>query len=81
MTSKGSSSRVMNATVKTPDNTKFGAAMEELSKLEFVEMQNVEDDLRDFQLKRRKLVFNVAALNLSKSKKSVKNSVSKTGLQ
>ncbi|ERL92808.1 hypothetical protein D910_10116 [Dendroctonus ponderosae] len=73
-------SRNLKATTRSPDFAKLGATMEELSKLEFVEMQNIEEDLRDFQLKRRKLVFNIASINLSKAKKSIKKAVSKMGL-
>lgn len=74
------SSRNLKATTRSPDFARLGTTMEELSKLEFVEMQNIEEDLRDFQLKRRKLVFNIASINLSKAKKSIKKAVSKMGL-
>ncbi|XP_050302451.1 uncharacterized protein LOC126740463 [Anthonomus grandis grandis] len=66
-------------TCKEPDYAKYGTAMEELSKLEFVEMQNIEDDLRDFHIKRRKLVFNITSLNLSKARRCVKKAVTKMG--
>lgn len=69
------------AVVRSPDFTKFGSTMEELSKLEFVEMQNIEEDLRNFHMKRRKLVFNIASINLSKAKKSIKKAVSKMGFK
>lgn len=69
------------AVVRSPDFTKFGSTMEELSKLEFVEMQNIEEDLRNFHMKRRKLVFNIASINLSKAKKSIKKTVSKMGFK
>lgn len=78
----GAGDRTLTAgVVRSPDFTKFGSTMEELSKLEFVEMQNIEEDLRNFHMKRRKLVFNIASINLSKAKKSIKKAVSKMGFK
>ncbi|KAF7270237.1 hypothetical protein GWI33_016787 [Rhynchophorus ferrugineus] len=57
--------------IKHPDIDKLEETMEELTKLEFVERQNVEHDLREFQRNRRKLVFDVVSLQVSKNRRSL----------
>lgn len=60
---------VLAVVIFNRDIEKLEETMEELTKLEFVERQNVERDLREFQRNRRKLVFDVISLQVSKVSK------------
>ncbi|CAG9769739.1 unnamed protein product [Ceutorhynchus assimilis] len=74
-----SKSATENVSLRSPEASKFEKTMEELTRLEFVEMQNVEDDLREFHAKRRKLIFSIRLLNGSKARKMVKKVANKMG--
>ncbi|XP_030759218.1 uncharacterized protein LOC115891800 [Sitophilus oryzae] len=67
--------------LRAPQPERLEETLDELNKLEYIERQNVEDDLREFQKNRRKLVFNVVSLQLSKTKKSLHKAAKKLGLK